>query len=98
MFDRPLQLSATDQLTGAVEIGAFATDLRSADRAVFGHAKGGAALFPIDRDTLGNCGNHIAGPLDLDGIAYPNVFPRHLIGIMQRGSADGHAADLHGFQ
>ena len=98
MFDSPLQLSGTDQLTGTVEVGAFATDTRSTDRAVIRHAKGGVALFTRDQDTLGNCGNHITGPFYLDGIADPNVFPRHFIGIVQRGSADGDATDLHGFQ
>ena len=98
MFDSPLQLSAADQLTSTVEIGTFATDTRSTDRAVIRHAKGGAALLTRDRDTLGNRGNHIAGPFYLDGIADPNVFPRHFIGVMQRGSADGDATDLHRFQ
>ena len=60
--------------------------------------KGDATLFTRDRDTLGNRGNHIAGPFHLDGIADPNVFPRDFIGIVQRGSADGDATDLHRLQ
>src|ERR1043166_9769645 len=98
MSDCSLQLSAADQLTRAVKIGALATDLRSADRAVVRHAKGGAALFTIDWDTLGNCRNYVTSPFDLDGIADPNVFPDHFIGIVQRRSADGDPTDLHGFQ
>jgi hypothetical protein len=98
MFDGTFQLSATHQLTGTVEVGAFATNFRSTHRAVIWHAKGSIALFTMDRETLGNRGNHIASPFHFDGIADANVFPRHFIGVVQCGSADGDATDLHRFQ
>src|SRR6185295_13395450 len=98
MFERPLQLSATDQLTGAVEICAFATDIRLADWAVFRHAKWGTALFTNDRYTFGNCGNHVTGAFDLDRVADPNILSLDFIGIVQCGSANSDAADLHRFQ
>jgi hypothetical protein len=55
-------------------------------------------LLTRDRNPLGNRGNHIAGPLDFDGIASPNVFSRNFIGVVQRGSADGDTTDFHRLQ
>ncbi len=51
-----------------------------------------------DGDPLGNRRNDIAGPFHFDGIAYPNVFARHFIGIVQGRPADGDATDFHRLQ
>src|SRR5262245_27195 len=93
-----LQLSATDRLASTVEVGTLATNARSADRALFRHAERGVTLFPRYRNPSGDCGNHIACPFYLDGIADSNIFPRYFIGVVQRGPADGDAANLHRFQ
>ena len=62
------------------------------------HDERGLPLFSRDRDTFGNGGNDVAGPLDLDGVANADVFSRDLIGVVEGGPTDCHASHLHRFQ
>ena len=84
--------AAHDVLRSVLRIGIAHRD-RSARRAVIGEFVRLARCGAFLEDDAYNLWDHVAGPLNDDGIADPHVFARDLILVVQRRIRDDDAAD-----
>ena len=95
--DRLLALRRAGQLAAAAphRLAFLADDLRAADRALGRHLpRHGAVRAPFGHHA-DDLRDHVAGAAHDHRVAVAHVQPCHLVGVVQGGTGDGHAAHVH---